>query len=154
VRNHGCPALRKSRGKVLFALDSAGPARDAYVAGHPSLEGRVMFTNSPPGTPEAAYVVRNDPIADGGEISDLVARGYLVRTRADADTVQARTGDTTMREAALASGAQFVTTDYPVPDPDFGTGYSVSIPGGSPARCNPVNAPERCRSDRLEPAQP
>ncbi|MBA3302959.1 MAG: phosphatidylinositol-specific phospholipase C1-like protein [Acidimicrobiia bacterium] len=154
VRNHGWPTLRKSRGKVLFALDSAGPARDAYVAGHPSLEGRVMFTNSPPGTPEAAYVVRNDPIADGGEISDLVARGYLVRTRADADTVQARTGDTTMREAALASGAQFVTTDYPVPDPDFGTGYSVSIPGGSPARCNPVNAPDRCRSDRLEPAQP
>jgi hypothetical protein len=151
VRNHGWPTLRKSRGKILFALDSAGPARDAYVAGHPSLRSRVMFTNSDPGTPEAAYLVRNDPLEDGAEIRRLVAEGYLVRTRADADTVQARTGDTTQREAALASGAQFVTTDYPVPDPDFGTGYFVEIPGGSPGRCNPVNAPRRCLSSRLEP---
>jgi hypothetical protein len=67
-----------------------------------------------------------------------------VRTRADADTVQARTGDTTMRDAAITSGAQFVSTDYPVPDPRFGTGYMVEIPGGMPARCNPISAPAEC----------
>ena len=57
---------------------------------------------------------------------------------------QARTGDTTDREAALASGATFVSTDYPVPDPAFGTGYFVEMPGGMPARCNPVTAPPDC----------
>jgi hypothetical protein len=58
--------------------------------------------------------------------------------------VQARTGDVTQRDAALASGAQFVSTDYPVPDADFGTGYLVEIPGGMPARCNPISAPADC----------
>ena len=56
----------------------------------------------------------------------------------------------TALSAALASGAQWVSTDYPVPDPDFGTGYFVQIPDGSPARCNPVNAPPGCRSAALE----
>ncbi len=76
-----------------------------------------------------------------------MARGYLVRTRADADTEQARTGDTTMRDAAFASGAQYVSTDYEVPDRLFGTGYVADLPGDGAARCNPVNAPPGC--DRL-----
>jgi len=64
-----------------------------------------------------------------------------VRTRADADTEEARSGDTTRRDAALASGAHFVSTDYPVPDPRF-TDYRVGIPGEGVARCNPVNPGE------------
>jgi hypothetical protein len=64
--------------------------------------------------------------------------------------VEARSGNTGPRDAALASGAQFVSTDYPEPNPDFGTGYFVQIPGGTPGRCNPVNAPPGCRSVALE----
>ena len=79
----------------------------------------------------------NDPIGDGALIRDLVARGYIIRTRADADTAQARTGDTTMRDAALASGAQFVSTDYPVPNPAFGTGYFVDLPAKAPPAATP-----------------
>jgi hypothetical protein len=144
VLEDGWPLLGKARGKFLFALDTGGPKLDAYVAGHPALAGRVLFTDSAPGTPEAGYLVRNDPVSGGAEIRDLVARGYLVRTRADADTMQARTGDTTMREAAFASGATYVSTDYEVPDSLFGTGYVVDLPGDGPARCNPVNAPPGC----------
>ena len=48
------------------------------------------------------------------------------------------------REAALASGAQYVSTDYVWPDERFGTGYVVDLPGDDAARCNPVNAPRRC----------
>jgi hypothetical protein len=142
------PRLDTVRGKVLFLLDNGGAKRDAYLAGHPSLEGRVLFTNSVPGDPDAAFVKLNDPFDP--RIPDVVAAGYVVRTRADADTVEARTGDTAPREAALASGAQWVSTDYEVPDPRFGTGYFVEIPGGMPARCNPVNAPEGCRAAALE----
>lgn len=150
VLEDGWPTLGEVRGRVLFALDNGGAKRDAYIAGHPSLRGRVLFTSSMPGEPEAAFVKLNDPIGDGALIRDLVSRGFLVRTRADADTAQARTGDVTMREAALASGAQYVSTDYPVPDPDFGTGYFVSIPGGTPARCNPVSAPRECMPRDIE----
>ena len=46
------------------------------------------------------------------------------------------------RDAALASGAHFVSTDYPVPDPNF-SDYQVTLPGGNIARCNPVN-PGNC----------
>src|SRR5205814_6117638 len=101
-----------------------------YLAGHPSLMGRILFTDSSPGDDTAAFVKENDPSATSPSISDLVAAGYLVRTRADGDTVEARSGDTGPRGAAIASGAQMVSTDYPVPDPDFGTGYAVPIPAG------------------------
>jgi hypothetical protein len=43
-----------------------------------------------------------------------------------------------------------VSSDYPEPDPDFGTGYFVAIPDGEPARCNPQNAPPGCREVALE----
>jgi len=150
VLTRGWPTLRAARGKVLFALDN-GDKRDAYLQDHPALEGRVLFTNSTPGDPDAAFVKLNDPIGDGERIREAVAEGYIVRTRADADTYEARSGDTTPRDAALASGAQYVSTDYPVADPDFGTGYFVEIPGGSVARCNPINAPPECRDAELEP---
>ena len=150
VLTRGWPTLGWSRGKVLFTLDNGNPKRAAYLQDHPNLTGRILFTDSDPGEPEAAFVKANDPLADPTRIPDLVAAGYIVRTRADADTVEARSGDTTQRDAAIASGAQFVSSDYPVPNPDFGTGYFVAIPDGSPARCNPINAPAWCRSSALE----
>lgn len=150
VLENGWPTLGESRGKVLFCLDNGGDKKALYTAGHPSLRGRVLFTSAEPGEDEAAFVKLNDPIADGARIRELVSRGFIVRTRADADTLEARSGDTTMRDAALASGAQFVSTDYPVPNPKFGTGYFVEIPGGTPARCNPVSAPADCTSLDIE----
>jgi hypothetical protein len=149
ILEDGWPRLREVRGKILFALDNGGAVRDDYIAGHPSLAGRVLFTSSFPGEPEAGFVKLNDPIADQVLIADLVRDGFIVRTRADADTYDARAGDTTRRDAALASGAQFVSTDYPEPDP-FGMGYVVTIPDGSPARCNPISAPSYCVSSALE----
>ena len=54
----------------------------------------------------AAIFVINDPLAEGERIRHLVAQGYLVRTRADADTEEARRNDTWRRDAAaFASGA-------------------------------------------------
>jgi hypothetical protein len=149
----GWPTLGDARGRVFFGLDNADK-RLAYADGRPSLEGRILFTSSSPGLPDAAFVKRNDAVGDFDEIRDLVRRGYLVRTRADADTLEARSGDTTTRDAALASGAQFVSTDYPVENPDFGTGYAVAIPDGQPGRCNPLNASAACRNAALEEAGP
>ena len=81
------------------------------------------------------------------EIEQLVLEGYLVRTRADSDTDEARNGDTSRRDLALASGAHYISTDYYRADPrhaesDDWTDYSVQLPGGEVVRLNPVNGPE------------
>ena len=91
----------------------------------------------------------DDPIADSARIKAALAANMLVRTRADADTVQARADDTRTRDAALPGGAQFVSRDDEVRDRRFGP-YVVRMPGGTPARCNPVTAPPGCRSTDVE----
>ena len=130
----------------MFALDNGGDTRENYIVGHTSLEGRVLFTDSPTGTPEAALMKKNNP-SNIGEIAALVEQGYMVRTRADADTEQSRNNDTTRREAALSSGAHFISTDYPEPNLEFSE-YQVTIPGKGIARCNPINA-ESCNPELL-----
>ena len=154
VLDHGWPRLRDTRGQVLFLLDNdPGPIRDAYVAGRPSLEGRIVFTNSRPGLRDAAFVKRNEPRgANTGEIADLVRRGYFVRTRADVPLQTVVENDGSMLDAALASGAQLISTDFPQigMSARYGSDFVAALPGGGPARCNPVNAPPGCRSRGLE----
>jgi hypothetical protein len=147
----GWPALAQARGRVLFLMDNGGGLRDVYRQGSPSLEGRVLFTNATPGDADAAFVKVNGPVGNEALIQDLVGAGYIVRTRADADTLQARVNDTSQRDAAIASAAQYVSTDYPEPDPDF-TDYHVLLPGngGGARRCNPVSAGPGCRDFALE----
>ncbi len=145
VRAGRWPGLDRVRGQVLFMLDDHGAKRDAYRAQFPDLANRRIFVDVPETDPDAAIMVVNDPVADGDRIRTLVREGFIVRTRADADTVQARSGDTTMRDAAFASGAQYVSTDYIFPDPRFGTGYVVDLPGDSTARCDPVLVAVRCQ---------
>ncbi|SEN03371.1 Phosphoinositide phospholipase C, Ca2+-dependent [Sphingomonas gellani] len=138
------PTLEASRGKFLFALDEPPAKVAVYRGARTSLEGRVFFINTDEASPAAAYLTLNDPIRDGDRIRRDVAAGYLVRTRADANTREARANDTAPRDAALAGGAQYVSTDYLWPDPRFPGGYRVQPPGGMVARCNPVRRPAGC----------
>lgn len=135
VTDDGWPLLDDARGKVFFALDN-----DALAS---TYDGDLLFTAG------THFAKLNDPIGDAVRIRDALEQGLVVRTRADADTVQARANDTTMRDAALASGAQFVSTDYLVADPRLGP-YQVSLPSGAAARCNPVTAPPTCDEDQLK----
>ena len=148
IRTHGWPTLGAVRGRVMFMLDNESMA-PTELEGHPSLKGRILFASSAPGDDDAAVAKLNNPIDDAAKIKAALAANMLVRTRADADTVQARSDDTTMRDTALSGGAQFVSTDYETPDPRFSP-YVVRIPGGTPARCNPVTAPPACRSTDVE----
>lgn len=143
VLTNGWPTLAEARGKVFFALDE-GPAKvAAYTEGRPSLQGRAMFVNTDESSPAAAYLTLNDPVAQQDRIRAAVAAGFVVRTRADADTREARGGETTRRSAALASGAQYVSTDYLWADPRFPT-YQARLTGGAAAACNPVRGASRC----------
>ncbi len=139
----GWPRLDALRGKVILGLDNEGALRDLYVQGHEALKGRLMFaTMDGPDHAAAAWFKINDPLRDFDRIQDLVRKGFLIRTRADADTREARANDGTRRDKALASGAQFVSTDYPEPRLEF-SGYQVKLPGKAVARPNPVSLPGR-----------
>lgn len=138
------PTLDDAAGKVLFSLVDLGPTRDVYIGEATDLSGRLLFTSSEEGRPDAAFLRIDDPIAEADRIRAAVRAGYLVRTRTDVPGVDAVTGDTTRRDAALASGAQYLSTDYYVPDETLGYTLVVDLPGEAPARCNPVNAPEAC----------
>ena len=136
------PTLAASRGKVVFLMDQR-PVGPVYLEGHPSLRGRVIFTNAEPGQPDAAFIERNGGPA--AEIGKLVREGYLIRARTDSDTREARLNDTTVRDSMLESGAQILSTDYPSAEPARWPGhYAVSLPGNVPARCNPVNTSGSC----------
>jgi hypothetical protein len=141
VLHNDWPTLAAARGKVVFLMDQR-PVGPVYLEGHPSLRGRIIFTNAEPGQPDCAFTEENEGTPE--EIAALVRKGYLVRTRTDENTKEARTNDTTRRDAVLASGAQLLSTDYPASEPSAWTAYSVSLPDGAVARCNPVNGPAFC----------
>lgn len=145
VRSTGWPSLAAARGRVYVLLDVRSAVSDMYRAGHPSLAGRAMFGWYPDGEPESAVQIVQDPLVDGDKIRDWVAQGVIVRTRTDANTVEARARDYAKAKAAMASGAQAVSTDYypGAPDP-LRTGFQVTLPNRAMARCSPVRVPEGC----------
>ncbi len=130
------PTLKAAKGKFLFILDAKNSKRAMYMAGHPSLKGRVLFADADPGTPEAAAMIRNNP--NDPEIKGLVKKGYIIRTRSDGDTQQARKNDKSDFIAACNSGAQIITTDYYLKSTHFKSDYVVSFEGNKYFRVNPL----------------
>ena len=133
------PRIDSVRGRFLLILDEQGRKLDLYAE---NWRHRPMFLNVPAEHPAAAVMILNEPIADFDHIQAMVRQGFLVRTRADADTREARSGDTSRRDAALASGAQAISTDYYLPVSRFGTNYVVSPSTG--IWCNPVTSRRSC----------
>ena len=131
------PTMGAARGKFIFILDEQGDKRATYISGHPSLHNRVLFADAEAGTPEAAFLIMNDAIQDSAKIRRLVQKGYIVRTRADADTEEARRNDKTRFHAACASGAQIITTDYYRKSDFFPSDYVIHFDDGGYLRENP-----------------
>ena len=154
IAAEGWPTLADSRGRVMFTLDNEGALSTEYANYYDgNLDGALIFTSSDPSDPERAdvgFVKRNDPFVESPSISELVALNYMVRTRADSENVEADLNNTARRDAALGSGAQWVSTDYQEATNEF-TDYQVILPDGAVARCNPVSAPVSCEpQDVLE----
>jgi len=99
-----------------------------------------MFYYAEPGKPECAFVIRNGSKNEKKEIQELVKKGYIVRTRADGGTEEARNNDTSSCDAAFESGAQIISTDYYKAELRW-SNYHVSFPSGKIVRWNPINAP-------------
>ena len=99
-----------------------------------------MFIRSDESRDDSATLVMDNPRDPG--IPRLVKAGYYIRTRADSGLRTEPPGQPARRDAALASGAQIISTDYPAGEPHVETGYTVEFADGAPARVNPVNSPE------------
>lgn len=145
VHDRGWPSLAAARGRIFILFDVRKPVSDVYRDGHPSLAGRAMFGWYPDGEPESAIQIVQDPVVDQERIRRWVGEGVIVRTRTDANTVEARSGDHAKAGAAMASGAQAVSTDYypGAPDP-LHARFAVTLPGGAMARCSPTRVPAGC----------
>lgn len=144
IRAGGWPTLRQARGKILILLITADgeSSTRGYLAGHPSLRGRLAFLRAEPGEDHAAFLMFDNALVRQDQIRDYVRQGYIVRTRSDIEAYEAKINDMTRAEAAFASGAQIVTTDFEHPGNSFGTSYVVRLPGGGVARPDPLaNAP-------------
>jgi hypothetical protein len=137
----GWPTLESARGKVVFMLDQRRVC-PMYTKGHPSLEGRVLFTNAEPGTPDAAFTEVNNAVADPALVPSLIRKGYLVRTMTDPSPADIRANNPGKRDASIASGAQILSTDYPLHEA-APSGYQVEVDHAT-VRCNPILKPANC----------
>lgn len=138
VQNRGWPTVDATRGQVMVLVH--GKSSSMYALGHASLRGRLAFLDARLGAPECAMMVINDPINNAAAIASALERGCIVRTRADTDIEDVAAGRVTRRDAALESGAQFVSTDFPEPRVEVDPDYCVRLPGGVAVRANPVTA--------------
>jgi hypothetical protein len=150
---NGWPTLGEVRGKIVFFVDNSAGFRQYYTHGLKDLDGRLMFVDGDLDSPWSGVILANSPDTDAAKITAALKANLIVRTRADGDNDEPYAGDTTHRDEAIAGGAQMVSTDYPVGVkgvPMTGPEYVVEIPGGTPARCNPVTAPKDCVSSDIE----
>ena len=145
VQAGGWPKLGEARGKVIFLLDDPAQKTDLYTGPAKSLEGRPMFIATDENSPLASFICIEDPLKDQARISQDVAVGFIVKTRADADTREARDGKTARRDAAFGSGAQIVATDFLMPDKKIGP-YQVSLADGQKAQCDAKLPGQQCVS--------
>lgn len=138
ILNNGWPKIEDVKGRFLFVLDEGGQKLEDYLNDNKSLTGKAMFVNVNEEDANAAIMIINDPIKDEMQIIDLVKKGYLVRTRADAETVEARNNNYARFEAAAKSGAQIISTDYYLPSRFFESNYKVIFDDKSYTRINPI----------------
>jgi hypothetical protein len=138
VQTRQWPALNKARGKFCFILNTKKAYAELYKKGRPNLEGRKCFIFADASNPVEPFILQDDP-TDIAVIKNLVDKGFMVRTRCDAGTMEARTGDIKRMNNAIQSGAQILSTDYYKPDPRADssvawTKYKVSFDNGAVAK--------------------
>lgn len=141
VKRIGWPRLDQLRGRVIFMLLDSDEKQRGYIEfAESNGTPLVLFPTLHHRDPNTAWLVRANP--KSRDIRRRVSEGFLVYTRADKHTTQARERDFTRRDRALLSGAQLISTDFPVADVRY-SDYSVSIQGRY-VGCNGVYQKAAC----------
>ncbi|PIF45425.1 calcium-dependent phosphoinositide phospholipase C [Chryseobacterium sp. 52] len=143
VMHNNWPKVEDSKGKFVLML-LPGSAGTLSTKNNPylidgSLEKRLMFMDSEPEDSFAAFILMDNAIVRQQEIQTLVKQGFMVRTRADIETYEAKINDLTRSKAAFSSGAQVVSTDFFRSGNTYGTSYFVKPPQDKDYLINPVN---------------
>jgi hypothetical protein len=113
IQNENWPSLSECLGKIIFILEGNNEhIYHRYAYQHP------MFVYGNSTDENTAFVLRNDPIGHEKEILELTSK-FIVRTRSDAGTIEARNNDYRRFNAAWQSGAQIISTDYYMPNLRF-----------------------------------
>jgi hypothetical protein len=142
----GWPVLGDARGRVIFSLLENGSYKDSFVAPSDVLAGRVMFVDEDdPTKPWAATIKTGDGAGNEAQIQAWVEAGMLVTAFAD-ELDDSAEDNLAAIAGALASGAQYISTDRPNPALP-GEGFAIE---DGPVACNPVTAPEDCTSAAVE----
>jgi hypothetical protein len=152
VQAGGWPTLGQSSGKIMLVLDDSADKVALYGGPEQTLDGRIMFVTADEASPMAGIIAIDDPVKDAVRITTDVKAGFIVSTRADDQTVEARTGDTNRRDWAFSSGAQIVRTDFLLPDKKVGN-YQVSIDDPRHMQCDTKVAPALCANWNLPGSQ-
>jgi hypothetical protein len=118
-------------------------AKKNYLDGHESGKGRYMFTFSEEGKPETVFIKMDNPKKHEKDIQRLVKMGYMVRTRSDANSKDARKNSYKKSKKAFESGAQIISTDYYAGDKCYLDGktcsdFRISLPEGKIFRLSPA----------------
>lgn len=120
IQSENWPPLSACLGKIIFILE--GNNDHVY---HKNAYQHPMFVYGSPNDEHTAFVLRNEPIDKENEILELTKK-FIVRTRADAGTIEARKNDYQRFNSAWKSGAQIISTDYYMPDLRF-SNYQVKF---------------------------
>ncbi|MFM7683295.1 MAG: Ca2+-dependent phosphoinositide-specific phospholipase C, partial [Bacteroidota bacterium] len=110
IESENWPRVSDCLGKIIFILE--GNNEQIYRQ-NPYQHPMFVYGNST--NEHTAFVLRNDPIGNENEILELT-KNFIVRTRSDAGTIEARNNDYTRFNSAWKSGAQIISTDYYRPD--------------------------------------
>lgn len=151
VTTDGWPTLGQGRGKLVVIIMDENGHGAWYRKGHPQYAGRMAFVFGPEDATDTAAVQYDNVRTpdDVTAVQALVKQGFLVRSFADRSDQANHTDDKAVQQLSLQSGAQMLTTDFPVSKPRA-PGFTFEIPGGTPSRCNPVNAPAGCPPTDVE----
>lgn len=119
----GWPLIGQLRGKIIFKLAGTALAPDGrtvnsiYLSAYPKLRNAMMFLEggSKPANDYEMQLFISNPLSSSqfSSIQNFVSQGYIVATKADANTTEGRNGSTTKRTQAINSGSQHISTDFP-----------------------------------------
>ena len=106
IQRQGWPELESVRGKFVFVFD----ANERQLQRFEQIANPNMFAAWPIEHPNAAFLLFNNPLQQHELITQAVAQGFIVRTRAD--EFNAKQSPRNRAKRAINSGAQIISSDF------------------------------------------
>lgn len=106
IKSQGWPELESVRGKFVFIFD----ANERQLQRFEQVANPNMFAAWPIDHPDAAFLLFNNPQQQHELITQAVAQGFIVRTRAD--EFNAKQSPHNRAKSAITSGAQIISSDF------------------------------------------